>query len=429
MLWGTRVGAVSIESGDPFATFQYDPAFVPSGIQLSPVHMPLRAEPYRFTRLPVDPFDGLPGLLADALPDTWGRALVDSWLAADGRSPASFDIVERLCYVGTRGMGALEFQPSIEPSTPTGRDLQLDRLVELASEALAQREAFIAELAENPEEEEMKAILAIGTSAGGARPKAIVAFNQATGQVRSGQLDGEPGFEHWLLKFDGVSKAGDHGLVDPEGWGAIEYAYWRMATRAGVEMSECRLLPENGRRHFMTRRFDRPPGGDKLHMQTLAALDHVSYRMPGIYGYDQTMVLMRGIGISLPEIEQLFRRMVFNIVARNQDDHVKNVAFLMDRSGRWTLAPAYDVTWACDPTNQWLQSHQMTINGKRDRISVADLIAIEKRVGLKRGSAKRILAEVTDAVATWPEIAVEVDVDPDMARDINASLRLNLQPR
>jgi serine/threonine-protein kinase HipA len=428
MLWGTQVGAVSIESGDPYATFQYDPAFVPSGIQLSPVHMPLREQPYRFTRLPVDPFDGLPGLLADALPDSWGRALVDAWLAADGRSPESFDIVERLCYVGSRGMGALEFQPSIEPSTPTGRDLHLDRLVELASEALAQREAFVAELAENPEEEEMKAILAIGTSAGGARPKAIIAFNQKTRQVRSGQLDAEPGFEQWLLKFDGVSNAGDHGLVDPEGWGAIEYAYWHMATRAGVEMSECRLLPENGRRHFMTRRFDRPSGGDKLHMQTLAALDHISYRMPGIYGYDQAMLLMRRIGMALPEIEALFRRMVFNVVARNQDDHVKNIAFLMDRSGDWALAPAYDVTWACDPTNRWLQSHQMTINGKRDRISVADLIAIEKRVGLRRGSAKRIFAEVADAVSTWHEIAEHVEVDPDMARAIQDSHQLTLPP-
>jgi serine/threonine-protein kinase HipA len=427
-LWGTRVAAVSIEEGDRYATFQYDPAFAESGIELSPVQMPARAAPYRFTRLPLDAFSGLPGLLADALPDSWGHALVDAWLASQGRTPESFDVVERLCYVGSRGMGGLEFHPSIAPTNPTGRDLRVDRLVGLAGEVLAQREAFVADLAAHPEEEEMRAILAIGTSAGGARPKAIIAFNEETGQVRSGQLDAEPGFEHWLLKFDGVAKAGDHGLADPQGWGAVEYAYWRMARAAGVEMTESRLLAENGRRHFLTRRFDRPVG-DKLHMQTLGALDHISYKMPGVYGYDQAMLLMRRIGIELPQIEQLFRRMVFNIVARNQDDHVKNIAFLMDRAGRWSLAPAYDVTWACDPTNRWLQAHQMTINGKRERITVEDLVAIEKRIGLKRGTAKRVLREVINAVANWPQIAEDVAVEPTMAGAIERSLLLTLPLR
>ena len=428
MLWGTRVAAVSIDEGGRYATFQYDPSFVESGIELSPVQMPPRQVPYRFTRLPLDAFSGLPGLLADALPDSWGHALVDAWLASQGRTPESFDVVERLCYVGSRGMGGLEFQPSIAPPNATGRDLHVDRLVALASEVLARRDAFVADLTEHPDEEEMRAILAIGTSAGGARPKAIIAFNEETGQVRSGQLDAEPGFEHWLLKFDGVAKAGDHGLTDPQGWGAVEYAYWRMARAAGVEMSESRLLQENGRRHFLTRRFDRPVG-DKLHVQTLGALDHISYKMPGVYGYDQAMLLMRRIGIELPQIEQLFRRMVFNIVARNQDDHVKNIAFLMDRAGRWSLAPAYDVTWACDPTNRWLQAHQMTINGKRERILVEDLVAIEKRIGLKRGTAKRVLREVTDVVATWPQIAEDVAVEPTMAGAIERSLLLALPLR
>jgi serine/threonine-protein kinase HipA len=427
-LWGTRVAAVSINDDDRYATFQYDPAFAESGIELSPVQMPGRTAPYRFTRLPLDAFSGLPGLLADALPDSWGHALVDAWLASQGRTPESFDVVERLCYVGSRGMGALEFHPSIAPTNPTGRDLQVDRLVALAGEVLAHREAFVADLAKHPDEEEMRAILAIGTSAGGARPKAIIAFNEETGQVRSGQLDAEPGFQQWLLKFDGVAKAGDHGLADPEGWGAVEYAYWRMARAAGVEMTESRLLAENGRRHFLTRRFDRP-AGDKLHMQTLGALDHISYKMPGAYGYDQAMLLMRRIGIELPQIEQLFRRMVFNIVARNQDDHVKNIAFLMDRMGRWSLAPAYDVTWACNPANRWLQTHQMTINGKRERLTVDDLVAVEKRIGLKRGTAKRTLREVTEAVATWPEIAEEVAVEPTMATTIERSLQLILPPR
>jgi serine/threonine-protein kinase HipA len=428
-LWGTPVAAVSIDEQDRYATFQYDPAFADSGVEPSPVQMPVREAPYRFAQLPLDAFGGLPGLLADALPDSWGQALVNAWLASQGRAPESFDVVERLCYVGSRGMGALEFQPSIAPSNATGRDLRVDRLVELAGEVLARREAFVAELAEHPDEEEMRAILAIGTSAGGARPKAIIAFNEATWQVRSGQVDAEPGFEQWLLKFDGVTGAGDHGLADPEGWGAVEYAYWQMAGAAGVDMTESRLLPENGRHHFLTRRFDRPAGGDKLHVQTLGALDHISYKMPGVYGYDQAMLLMRRIGIELPQIEQLFRRMVFNVIARNQDDHVKNIAFLMDRAGRWSLAPAYDVTWACDPTNRWLQAHQMTINGKRERITVEDLVAIEKRIGLKRGTATRVLREVTDAVATWPQIAEDVAVEPAMASAIERSLLLTLPPR
>jgi serine/threonine-protein kinase HipA len=427
-LWDTPVAAVSIDAQDGYATFEYDRAFAQSGIELSPVQMPLRAEPYQFTRLPLDAFSGLPGLLADALPDSWGHALVDAWLASQGRTPESFDVVERLCYVGSRGMGALEFHPSIAPTNAAGRDLHVDRLVALAGEVLARREAFVADLTEHPDEEEMRAILAVGTSAGGARPKAIIAFNEETGQVRSGQLDAEPGFEHWLLKFDGVAKAGDHGLADPEGWGAVEYAYWRMARAAGVEMTESRLLSENGRRHFLTRRFDRPVG-DKLHMQTLGALDHISYKMPGVYGYDQAMLLMRRIGIELPQIEQLFHRMVFNVVARNQDDHVKNIAFLMDRAGRWSLAPAYDVTWACDPSNRWLQAHQMTINGKRERLTVEDLVAVEKRIGLKRGTTKRVLREVTDAVATWPQIAEDVAVEPTMAGAIERSLLLTLPSR
>jgi len=425
-LWGRRIAAVSIDAGAGVATFQYDPAFARSGIQVAPVHMPLRERPYRFPGLPLDAFAGLPGLLADALPDRWGTALVDAWLAAQGRAPESFDVVERLCYVGTRGMGALEFEPAREPSPGSGADLRLDSLVRLASEVLADRAAFVAELADDPEEEAMKAIFAVGTSAGGARPKALIAYDEATGRVRSGQLATEPGFRQWLLKFDGVARAGDHGLADPEGWGAVEYAYWRMARAAGVAMSESRLLEENGRRHFMTRRFDRPDEGGKLHAQTLGALEHVSYNEPGTYSYEQALMLMRRLGLPTPALEQLYRRMVFNVVARNQDDHVKNVAFLMDRSGAWSLAPAYDVTWAWKPGNRWLEAHQMSINGKRDGFHVADLRAVARLAGLKRGRDEAILAEVIDAVRAWPAIADEVRVPEQLAEQIARSHRLTL---
>lgn len=426
-LWGRRIGAVSIEPGDRAAVFEYTPEFVRSGIQVSPVHLPLAETPYRFPGLESDAFHGLPGLLADALPDRWGNAVINAWLASQGRAPDTYDVVERLCYIGRRGMGALEFEPAVaQASADPAADLQLAELVRLANDVLSYREEFVAELSDNPDEEAMKAILTVGTSAGGARPKAVIAFNEATGQVRSGQIDAGPGFGHWLLKLDGVAASGDRGLRDPRGWGAIEYAYWKMAAAAGVEMTECRLLEEGDRRHFMTRRFDRGDAGAKRHMQTLGALEHVSYNEPGVYGYEQAIVLMRRLRLDTPQIEQLFRRMVFNVVARNQDDHVKNTALLMDRTGQWSLAPAYDVTYANNPANQWLSSHQMTINGKRDGITVADLRDVARVAGLVQGRYRRILDEITEVVSEWPRIADAVAIDPDRARSIAAGHQLEL---
>ncbi len=425
-LWGARIAAVSIDARARYAIFQYDPAFARSGIEIAPVRMPLRVQPYSFPGLPKDAFSGLPGLLADSLPDRWGTALIDAWLASQGRDRSSFDVVQRLCYVGTRGVGALEFQPANEPVVSGDADLQVRELVRLASEVLAERAEFVAELSENPDEEAMKAILAVGSSAGGARPKAFIAYNDATGQVRSGQVQVGDGFRHWLLKFDGVRRAGDHGLADPEGWGAVEYAYSKMAKAAGIDMTECRLLEENGRRHFMTRRFDRPDSGGKLHMQTVAALEHVSYNEPGTYSYEQVLLLIRRLGLGTPVVEQQFRRMVFNVVARNQDDHVKNIAFLMDRDGAWSLAPAYDVIWAWKPGNVWLDSHQMSINGRRDGFTVADLREVAAVGGLKRGRAEAILAEVGGVVAGWGELGDEVGLDPRLAEQIARSHRLTL---
>lgn len=427
-LWGREIGAVSVDGPTGVPAFQYTPEFARSGIELAPLRMPLRTEPYEFPALMRIPaFNGLPGLLADALPDRWGQALVGAWLRSQGRAEESFDVVERLCYTGRRGMGALEFEPAVEQPQSSGDDLHVDLLVELANEVLSDRERFVTELSASPTEAAMREILAIGTSAGGARPKAIIAFNEATGQVRSGQVDDVgPGFTHWLLKFDGVDRSGDHGLRDPQGWGAVEYAYWKLARAAGIETSESRLLEENGRRHFMTRRFDRPDGGGKLHVATLAALEHVDYDEPGAYGYEQAIALLRRLGLGTPDAEQLYRRMVFNVVARNQDDHVKNTAFAMGRDGAWRLSPAYDLTWSYKPRNRWLQAHQMTVNGKRDDFTREDLRSVARFAGLKRGRGDVILREVVDAVGEWPSIADDVGVSAEMRDAARASHRLAL---
>jgi serine/threonine-protein kinase HipA len=425
-LWGTRIGAVALRDGEEVAEFQYDPGFLASGIQLAPIAMPLRAAPYRFPALGREAFRGLPGLLADSLPDRYGNALIDAWLAAQGRSADSFDAVERLSYTGTRGMGALEFAPARGPAPSPVHDIEVARLVELASQALTQRERLVASLADpQGQEQALRDILSVGTSAGGARAKAVIAFNRETQAVRSGQVDAGPGFEHWLLKFDGVAGNRDKELDDPQGYTVIEYAYATMARDAGIDMSECRLLEENGRRHFMTRRFDRPPG-DKLHMQSLGALAHFDLNQAGAHSYEQALLLMRRLELGTPAVEQQVRRMVFNVVARNQDDHVKNIAFLMDRSGTWRLSPAFDVTYAWAPGGAWTSHHQMSINGKRDDFTLEDLDAVGRVAALPGGRVRRILDEVSEVVARWPAYAQAAGVAPEHERRITPALRLRL---
>jgi serine/threonine-protein kinase HipA len=428
VLWGTRIGAVAMPANGAAASFQYDPDFLASGIEVAPLTMPLRSEPYSFPALAAETFHGLPGLLADSLPDRFGRALVDAWLAGQGRAPESFDAVERLCYVGRRGMGALEFAPSRGPRPTADHELHVAELVELASAVLADRENLVATLADGHREQAMRDILSVGTSAGGARAKAVIAWNPTTEEVRSGQLDGlAPGFEHWLLKFDGVAGNRDKDrLADPLGYGAVEYAYALMARDAGIAMSDCRLLEENGRRHFMTRRFDRGADGSKYHMQSLGAIGHLDFNQAGAHSYEQAFLVLRRLGETNAAVEQQFRRMAFNVVARNQDDHVKNVAFLMDRDGRWQLAPAFDVTYSYRPDSVWTGRHQMTLNGKRDGFTRADFDACGKVATLPGGRARRILDEVRDVVAGWDAYAERAGVDDDHRRRIAPALRLSL---
>lgn len=422
-LWGTSIGAVSIDDSSNVAAFEYTKEFVRSGIEVAPIAMPLSESIYIFPELPRVTFHGLPGLLADSLPDKFGNSLIDAWLATEGRSPESFNAVERLCYTGARGMGALEFHPIKGPREMASRKIEIDALVKLASEVLRERSNLNANL-DDPDS--IRDILRVGTSAGGARAKAVIAWNRDSNEVKSGQGKADDGFEHWLLKFDGVDGNMDKELADPQGYGAIEYAYYLMAREAGIQMSECRLLEENGRRHFMTKRFDRGEHGDKIHMLSLCGLAHFDFNKAGGYGYEQAMLIMRRLGLSTSAKEEMFRRMTFNIIARNQDDHVKNIAFLMDKKGKWSLAPAFDVAYSYNPSGAWTSSHQMTMNGKRDSFSMSDFKACGAAVSLKRGRAETIVAEVREAVEKWPEFAEIAKVTKSWTTQIRNNLRLSL---
>ena len=428
-LWGRAIGAVSLEEGARASAFQYDPAFLVSGIELAPITMPLSRRIYQFPSLAEAAFHGLPGLLADSLPDRFGNALIDAWLATQGRRPESFNAVERLCYIGVRGMGALEFAPAMGPPLQRSAKIQVDELVKLASEVLMHRASLQVSFAPGRRHEGLQEMLRVGTSAGGARAKAIVAWNRDTNEVRSGQVKAPDGFDYWLLKFDGVSANKDKELEDPKGYTVIEYAYALMAADAGIEMSESRLMEEGGRRHFMTRRFDRLSDGGKLHMQSLAALAHFDFNSAGAYSYEQAFDVIKRLGLPMHAREQQFRRMIFNVVSRNQDDHVKNVAFLMDKTGAWSLSPAFDVTYAYNPTGSWTSRHQMTINGKSNDFTREDFEAVAQAAGLKRGKHEAILSEVMDTVKAWPGYAETAGVLGSQREQITRNLRVKFDRR
>ncbi len=425
-LWGKTIGAVSWDKETSLANFEYDPAFRESGIEVAPFTMPLSNRIYTFPALPRETFHGLSGLLADSLPDDFGNALINTWLAREGRSPESFNPVERLCYTGDRGMGALEYVPSKGPSGAKSEHVDVKALVDLASEILTTRNRLQGSFAPIDRENSLQDILRVGTSAGGARAKAIIAWNPKTDEVRSGQVKAGDGFSYWLLKFDGVSGNKDKELEDPKGYGLIEYAYYKMALAAGIKMNECRLLKENGRSHFMTKRFDRSDSGGKTHMQSFCAMEHYDFKKAGAHSYEQALRTIRKLGLSMDSIEEQFRRMVFNIVARNQDDHVKNIAFLMNQSGDWALSPAFDVTYSYNPSGLWTSSHQMSLNGKRDNFDIEDFIACADGASMKRGRAKEIVQQVHDAVLKWKSFALNAGVAEKIANSIAKAQRTNI---
>lgn len=424
-LFDLFVGGLLWDEETQLGLFEYDPEFVKTGIEISPIHLPLKADQtYAFPSLSRDTYKGLPAILADSLPDDFGSALIDAWLAKEGRDKSTFTPVERILYQGARGMGALEYRPALDGAAKASESFQIQALVELASEVLSQRESLADRLAKHDpsvDDTALQRLIQVGTSAGGARAKAVIAMNDA-GEIRSGQVKAPKGFNYWLLKFD-VAKNTDV-LADSQGYGRIEFAYSVMAKAAGITMTPCQLLQEGGRAHFLTKRFDRTDDGDKIHMATLCALDHADYKKPGGYSYEEAFGVLRVLGLTREEAVEFYRRLVFNLVARNQDDHTKNISFLMDQNGTWSLSPAYDVSWSYLPGNFWVETHQMTVNGKRDKFELADLEAAAKQV--KGIDAHSIIKEVCAAVKRWREIAESVGVAPKMIDEIEATHRLYL---
>lgn len=425
VLWNRVIGAVAWDEARGYASFEYAPEFLGSGIQLAPLTMPLparkgRAGIFSFPELSRVTYHGLPGLLADSLPDKFGNAIINQWLARQGRAPDSFTPVERLCYIGYRGMGALEYKPAIKRIAGASVPLELGALIELADQVLNRQASLRGDA------DELDELIRVGTSAAGARAKAVIAWNPRSGRIRSGQVMAPKGYEYWLLKFDGVGNS-DKELTDPKGYGRIEYAYYLMAVAAGVEMSESRLHEEHGRHHFMTKRFDRVEGQDqfnyKLHMQSLCALAHYDFNLPGAYGYEQALAVMQRMQLPMPQLAQLYRRAVFNIVARNQDDHTKNIAFLMDKRGRWKLAPAFDLTYAYNPAGLWTGKHQMTLNGKQDHFALDDLYAPARQFRIPKH--EQIVEEVIQTVSQWKTYARQAGVDDRIAEQIARTHRLS----
>lgn len=423
-IWDTVAGAVAWDEESGYASFEYDPGFKTMGWELAPLQMPLTSPNTIFSfpafrkKSPpeLDTFKGLPGLLSDSLPDRFGTDVINAWLALQGREENSLNPVEMLCFIGTRGMGALEFEPAILKETKRAAAVEIDTLVYTARALLSRKNDFSTNLLTD-EEAAIKDILRIGTSAGGARPKAVIAYNPKTGEVKSGQTAAPRGFEHWLIKLDGVS---DVQLGSSTGYGRVEMAYHTMAAACGIEMTECRLLEENGRAHFMTRRFDRGSGSSKHHIQTFCAIKHFDFNNITAYSYEQLFQTMRELRLSYADAEQMFRRMVFNVAARNCDDHTKNFSFILKKDAGWALAPAYDICHAYQPKHKWVSSHALSINGKRDGITKEDLLKAASLIKLKK--ADSIINQISSAVTRWPEFAEETGVAPLLRDEISKTL-------
>jgi serine/threonine-protein kinase HipA len=423
-LWDKLAGAILWDENRQFASFEFDPGFLRTGWNIAPMTMPLSQgrKIHSFPELrksrgeAFDTFKGLPGLLADMLPDKYGNKLINAWLVQNGRPADSLNPVELLCFIGKRGVGALEIKPPLRDEATKSSSLEIESLVGIANKILNSREDFHTDLSKE-EESALADILKIGTSAGGARAKAVIAYNPKTGEVKSGQVKAPSGFSHWLIKFDGVA---DTQLGVSSGYGKVEMAYYLMAEAAGIQMSESRLLEEKGRAHFMTKRFDRTETGEKVHMQSLCGLRHFDFNQVGAFGYEQVFETMRMLRLSYPEAEQMFLRMVFNVLARNCDDHTKNFAFLMDQSGKWSQSPAFDICHAYRPGSLWVSSQSLTVNGKRDGINDSDFLEVARQMNIKKPSEK--IEQVKAAIKRWNEFAEVVKVETKLRDSIRKTL-------
>ena len=405
-MFGMNVGTVRWDSSYEVARFEYDVQFAGKGIEPSPLMMPVQqGRIYSFGNLNRETFNGLPGMLADSLPDTYGRALFDKWLTLTGRTVGN--PIETLCFLGQRCMGALEFEPATGPASADMK-IEIDSLVEVAKEALSKKEEFGANL-DIDRKAAIAEILRLGTSAGGQRAKAIIAYNKDTGEVRSGQVPAPEGFDYYLIKLDGVSA--EAGFKETENFGRLEYSFSLLAKECGIEMTDCSLIEENGRAHFLTKRFDRA-NGEKIHMQTLCGIAHYDFHFRRAYSYEQAFNVMRRLRLPYSQAEEMFLRMVFNVVIRNQDDHTKNISFLMDKTGKWTLSPAYDIGFAYNPKGSWTDTHQMSINGKFDDITRQDLLVCAAANNIK--NAAEIIDKVCETTAKWPEMAKNCGVPQEM---------------
>lgn len=417
-IWNQRVGAVAWNENDGTATFEYEPGFLASNLELSPIMMPLQGSGnYRFPEhRNTNTFKGLPGMLADVLPDKYGNALINQWLIRDNRAPNSINPVEMLCFIGKRAMGALEFEPIVPKAKNDSVKLEVAELIDITSKILSGRQNFLTQL-EPDQEKALQAILKIGTSAGGARAKALIAFNKATGEIRSGQANTPKGFDHYLIKFDGIQ---DDQFGTSKGYGRVEMAYYKMALDADIEMMQSELLEENDRAHFMTKRFDRTDGNQKIHIQSFCAMRHYNFNDIDLYSYEDLFETMRMLALPYPQAQQLFRRVVFNVMARNCDDHTKNFAFTMDQSGEWSLSPAFDVCYAYRPSSTWVSQHCLSVNGKRNHIERSDLLEVAKRMNIK--GASEIIDQVDEVVGNWNTYADQYKVDPKLRQAIKTTL-------
>ena len=419
-IWNKRVGAIAWDDNSGLASFEYEPSFLANNWDLAPLKMPIigaEKQVFSFPELRnTSTFKGLPGLLADVLPDKYGNSLINAWLARNGRPADSMNPIELLCFIGQRGMGALEFEPVLPKANSGATKIELNSLIYVAQEILLGRQNFNTNLS-NDEAKALSDILKIGTSAGGARAKAVIAFNPDTKEIRSGQADAPKGFTHWLLKFDGVT---DQQIGTSSGYGRVEMAYYLMAKEAAIEMTECRLLEENDRAHFMTKRFDREHGKGKFHVQSFCAIAHYDFNEITLFSYEQLFEIMRSLRLPYTDAEQLYRRMVFNVMARNCDDHTKNFSFIMDKTGKWKLAPAFDVCHAFRPGSSWVSQHSLSINGKRMNISRDDLLEVAKKMNIKKADA--IIDQVHAAVSKWNEFAKQTNVKKDLKEAISKTL-------